>query len=292
MPVCGFLNLHKPRGLSSRRVVDRVVPLVKPAKAGHAGTLDPLAEGVLVVGVGAATRLIAMVQAQTKEYVGGFLLGRTSTTEDIEGEVRELPSPPTPTIDQLQEAARRWTGDVWQTPPAFSALKIAGQRAYRMARRGETPPLAPREITVYELEVVRYAYPELVLRMRVSAGTYARTLGRDLARTVGTDCVMSSLVRTAVGPFGLADAVPVEALDRDTLLERLQPPLAAVADWPKHSIDDTQVALVRQGRAIELPAVEAPRVVLVDARGAMVALAEPRAEGRYGPSLVLPEENP
>src|SRR3972149_1595212 len=126
MKLSGILNINKPAGLTSRRVVDMVQRLVRPAKVGHAGTLDPLATGVLVVCVGAATRLIEYVQRMPKSYVGTFLLGRQSPTEDVEGHVVELPNPPIPTLEQIHQAASNLTGNIFQRPPAFSALKING----------------------------------------------------------------------------------------------------------------------------------------------------------------------
>src|SRR5262245_52183681 len=143
----GLLNLQKPPGVTSRRVVDQVDRLVRPAKAGHAGTLDPLASGVLVVGVGQGTKLIEYIQRLPKCYTGTFLLGRTSDTEDIDGQVRELDNPPQPTLEEIMGAAATLTGETLQRPPAFSALKVQGRRAYKLARAGEEVQLEPRPIT-------------------------------------------------------------------------------------------------------------------------------------------------
>jgi tRNA pseudouridine55 synthase len=140
----GLLNLNKPSGITSRRVVDRVQRLVRPDKVGHAGTLDPLACGVLVVGIGQATRLVEYVQEMPKHYSATFLLGRTSTTEDVEGRVTELAGARPPARAELERAVRELTGQIEQRPPSFSALKIAGQRAYDLARAGDEVELAPR----------------------------------------------------------------------------------------------------------------------------------------------------
>ncbi len=150
---CGLLNLNKSSGMTSRRAVDIVQRLVRPAKAGHAGTLDPLASGVLVVCVGAATRLIEYVQQMPKHYTGTFLLGRHSPTEDIEGEVTLLDNPPVPSLDAILAAACTLTGTIQQRPPDFSALKVQGRRAYDLARRGETVDLQPRTIVVHSIAV-------------------------------------------------------------------------------------------------------------------------------------------
>lgn len=286
--LCGFLNLNKPRGVTSRFVVDRVKPLVRPAKIGHAGTLDPLAEGVLVVGVGPATRLISQVQAQPKTYRGTFRLGCTSDTEDVDGRLRELPHAPRPPRDALEAAAARCTGRILQTPPAYSALKVAGQRAYALARRGEAPVLAPRDVDVHELRIERYQYPELELHVCCGAGTYVRTLGRDVARCVGTDAVMTALTRTAVGAFALRDAIGLDRLDAQSLRAALQPITSALPHWPRVYVSPDAASALRQGRAVELSAASPTRLAALDGQGLLVALIERRADGRYAPTLTVP----
>ncbi len=168
----GLLNINKPTGRTSRWVVDQVQRLVRPAKAGHAGTLDPLASGVLIVCIGKATRLIDYVQEMLKHYRAVFLLGRNSPTEDIEGIVTELIEPPVPSLAEIESAAVNFVGETQQRPPAFSALKVDGQRAYKLARRGQTVELQPRPITVHSLQVIDYAYPALTLDIQCSGGTY------------------------------------------------------------------------------------------------------------------------
>src|SRR4051794_35109294 len=155
----GLLNIDKPAGLTSRDVVNVVQRLVRPHKVGHAGTLDPLATGVLVVAIGPATRLVEYIQRMAKSYRAVFLLGRTSDTEDIEGKVAELPQAPVPNIEQIESATPRFVGMIDQRPPVYSALKVGGRRAYELARRGETIELAPRRVEVHSIDIVRYAYP-------------------------------------------------------------------------------------------------------------------------------------
>jgi len=149
----GILNLNKPAGVTSRRVVDDVQRLVRPAKVGHAGTLDPLATGVLVVCTGAATRLIEYVQQMPKSYTGTFLLGRQSPTEDVDGEVTELDSPPVPSWPEIEAAVRAFEGRIEQRPPAFSALKVGGRRAYDLARRGKSVELKSRPVTIHRISI-------------------------------------------------------------------------------------------------------------------------------------------
>ncbi|HOM17612.1 MAG TPA: tRNA pseudouridine(55) synthase TruB, partial [Thermoguttaceae bacterium] len=167
-PKAGILNIYKPAGLTSRDVVNQIQRLLRPAKVGHAGTLDPLATGVLVVCVGPATRLIKYVQRMPKEYIGAFLLGRSSPTEDTDGPVTELENPPIPSLDAVETAARKMLGPILQRPPAYSALKVEGRRAYELARQGQHVELPPRPVTIYRLDVLSYNYPELVLRIRCS----------------------------------------------------------------------------------------------------------------------------
>ncbi len=225
-PACGLLNVNKPPGITSRRVVDTVGRLGAPAKVGHAGTLDPLAAGVLVVAVGGATRLVQYVQRMAKRYLGTFMLGRRSVTEDVEGEVVELPGAPVPTHEALEAAAKRLVGRIEQRPPVFSALKIHGRPAYKLARGGKPVELAPRPVDIYRIEVRAYEYPELVLEIDCGGGTYVRSLGRDLAEALGTAAVMSALSRVLIGPFRVEEAVRLDELTRDNW-RRLPP--AAIA---------------------------------------------------------------
>ena len=198
----GLLNVAKPAGCTSRDVVNRVLARApRRNKAGHAGTLDPLARGVLVVCLGAATRLASYVQAQPKTYRGRFLLGLRSDTEDVEGAVEQLPDAPVPVRVQLEAAAARWTGEVLQRPPAYSALKVAGKRAHDLARSGVDVELAPRPVRIDAIDLLRYDYPELEMRVRCGAGAYLRSLGRDLAEACGTSAVMEDLVRESVGDW-------------------------------------------------------------------------------------------
>jgi tRNA pseudouridine55 synthase len=286
----GLLNLNKPAGVTSRDVVDQVQRLVRPQKAGHAGTLDPLATGVLVVCVGAATRLIEYVQRLPKSYSGTFLLGRQSPTEDVEGEVAELADPPLPTLDQLLAAARTLTGRIQQRPPAYSALRVAGRRAYDLARRGETVDLQPRSVEIHRLEIASYAYPELKLRVQCGSGTYIRSLGRDLAAALGTAAVMSALERTAIGSFRLQDAIDPAALTRENWPLYLLPPLRAVEFLPQVCVAGSEIQSIRAGQAIAREALPpgASQWAALDAAGRLVAILVPRGLGRLGPICNLP----
>ncbi len=283
----GLLNVNKPSGVTSRRVVDHVQRLVRPAKAGHAGTLDPLASGVLVVGVGAATRLVDYVQQAAKRYTASFLLGRESDTEDIEGTVTVLADPIVPTRSRIEEAAQEFIGEIQQRPPAFSALKIGGRRAYDLARAGKTVDLAPRPVMIYGLDVVRYEYPELTLDVRCGAGTYVRSLGRDLAASLGTAAVMSALVRTEIGSFRIEDACRLEDIRRETLTGLLLPARQAVAHLPSVALTENELGRLARGMPIERAGAPAGgELAGLDATGGLVAILA-RRRGQLWPERNL-----
>jgi len=243
--------LNKPAGVSSRRAVDLVGRLARPAKVGHAGTLDPLATGVLVVCVGAATRLTEYVGRMPKRYLGTFLLGHSSPTEDVEGEVAVLPDAPMPTLERIAAAAGSFVGRIAQRPPAFSALKVKGRRAYELARKGIQVQLPARPVHVYRMEIKAYNYPELVLEVECGGGTYIRSLGRDLAESLGTAAVMSALTRTAVGDFRIEQSVDPNVLNGSNWLSWLQSPLRAVERLPCIRLSAEEAARIRKGQLIE-----------------------------------------
>lgn len=281
----GLLNLDKPAGLTSRDVVNRVQRLVKPHKVGHAGTLDPLATGVLVVAVGPATRLVEYVQRMAKTYRGRFLLGRTSDTEDIAGQVVELTHPPIPTEGQVRDTLPQFVGTIEQRPPAFSALKVAGQRSYDLARHGGAVELAPRPIEIYAIDMLRFEYPEVVLQIRCGSGTYVRSLGRDVARALGTDAVMSALRREAIGPFHVSEALTIDELSPESIQRRLLPAALAVNDMPRLEVNAAEIARLSQGQSIRNRlATCGSEVAALDAAGNLVAILVPTGEVELRPT--------
>jgi tRNA pseudouridine55 synthase len=281
----GLLNIDKPAGITSRAAVDFVQRLARPAKAGHAGTLDPLASGVLVICVGSATRLIEYVQRMPKRYRGTFLLGRSSATEDTDAPLTVLPSPPIPTRADVEAAARSFVGVLLQRPPVFSALKVGGRRVYDLARAGEPVELKPRPIEVHSLEVAEYCYPEMVLEIQCSGGTYVRSLGRDLAESLGTAAVMSCLVRTSIGPWNIAQACDPRALTPADWHSRLDPLRMAVAALPVRELTRAEVGRVRQGLFIDGgPAAESAEIAAIDGTGQLVAILVARGPGLWGPA--------
>jgi tRNA pseudouridine55 synthase len=272
----GILNINKPAGITSRRVVDHVAKLVRPEKAGHAGTLDPLATGVLVVCVGKATRLIEAVQEQAKSYHATFLLGRQSDTDDVTGAVTEVAGAREVTREEIESRLPTFVGRIEQVPPDFSAVHVAGRRAHELARAGRKVELTPRTVDVFRIEIMRFAYPELDLKIDCGSGTYVRSIGRDLGQRLGCGAVMSALVRSRVGSYRIEHAIGLDQLTRETLDESLLDPVTAAAGFPKRLASEDELALIRAGRAI--PTGDFPTggpsdsIAIVDATGSFLAL--------------------
>jgi tRNA pseudouridine55 synthase len=289
----GLLNVNKPAGMTSRDVVNRVLLMVEPDKCGHAGTLDPMATGVLLVTIGQATRLEEFLHRLPKRYLATFQLGRKSDTEDVTGSVEELPNAPVPTEKQLRAALASFVGEIDQVPPAYSALKVDGRRAYQLARKGKEVSLAPRKVQVHGIDLVSYAYPELVLDIRCGSGTYVRSLGRDIARAVGTEAVLSALVRTAIGPFRAQDAVSLTALHVGSLPEHLRPPQLGLPDLPQLTLSPDDLRRIANGQMIDAPAeVHAAEVAALDPQGTLVAILKPNGDGRLAPDRYFPPSAP
>lgn len=213
----GILLIDKPSGWTSFDAVAKIRGLVKQAtglkrpKVGHAGTLDPLATGLLVVLVGDYCKRAQEFSKLDKTYQVELTLGEVSTTDDAEGE-RTLQSDRCPAKDEVLEVIKAFVGEIQQVPPIFSALKIDGQRAYKRARAGEKPTMEPRKVTIYSISYVEYTYPNITFTTEVSSGTYIRSLARDIGQKLGTGAYMSELRRTQVGDMCLADAHQIDAL--------------------------------------------------------------------------------
>lgn len=272
----GLLNINKPLGKTSRDAVNCVQRVVRPVKVGHAGTLDPLATGVLVMCLGPATRLIQYVQRLPKRYTGTFLLGRRSGSDDLEGGVIELKNPVVPTLDDVLAVLPQFIGTIQQRPPIFSAIKVQGARAYHLARAGHDVQLEARPVTIHELRVVTYAYPELVLDIGCGSGTYIRSLGRDLAESLGTAAVMSSLERTAIGDFTVESAMDLRDISADALAKHLFPAETAVRHLPTVALTNDEVRRISNGLTIERSKHGfQDDVAAFDASGYLVAILAP-----------------
>ena len=249
----GVLNLAKPSGMTSRRVVDRVASLVPKVKVGHAGTLDPLASGVLIVCVGTTTRLIEWVQRMPKTYRAVIRLGARSNTLDADGVVEEVESPQIPTEADLRAAIVSQVGLIRQRPPEYSALRIKGRRAYSLARSGQAVELEPRVVRIDRVDLRDYRWPRLELEIDCGGGTYIRSIARDLGDSLGCGGLIESLVRTRIGLFTLDDAGDPDGLTAASLRQRLRPARDAVSELPTISLDETQLRMVAQGRSIPAP---------------------------------------
>jgi tRNA pseudouridine55 synthase len=272
----------KPAGPTSHDVVDIVRRALGESRVGHLGTLDPFAEGLLVVVVGRATRLAPYAAGWRKSYEGLMRLGATTTTDDGTGAVTAT-SDAWKGVDEqaVRDACAALTGEIDQRPPAFSAVKVGGERAYRKARRGEAVAMKPRRVTVFELAVLEWRAPDIRFRATVSGGTYLRSLARDLGERLGCGAHLAALTRTRVGPFGLDDAVTPQALTPAYLKD----PALLVGDLPRRVLDEAEREMIVHGRAIPAAGVASGSVALM-ADGALLAVGE-GGEGVIKPRLVL-----
>jgi tRNA pseudouridine55 synthase len=285
----GLLNINKPAGITSRTVVNQVQRLVHPVRVGHAGTLDPLATGVLVVCLGPATKLVPYIHRQTKHYLATFLLGRRSDSDDIEMEVETLVDAPIPSPAELQAGLAHFRGEIEQRPPRYSAVKVNGHRAYKLARAGKDVKVAARTVVVHELRVENFDYPQLALTIRCGSGTYVRSLGRDLAESLGTGAVMSALQRIAVGSFDVARSISLEHLSAETVQSELLPPSLAVVGLPKLTVTAEEHRRLGHGLDIcreDLP--DLPELAAIDEDGNLVAILAPRRQGLLRPLRNFP----
>lgn len=208
----GIINSHKPSGPTSRDCVNQLARVLGTTKVAHAGTLDPLASGVLLLLVGPAVRLMDEIHQLDKEYEATFRLGVRSPSYDLESELEEVEIPESCDASALQAVLTRFVGQIEQTPPPYSAVRVQGKRAHELARKGRAVEMPTRSVTVHRIDWLGVTSREFSIRVTCSTGTYLRTLGSDMARSVGTDAVMTSLVRTRIGPFRLQDAVGYESL--------------------------------------------------------------------------------
>jgi tRNA pseudouridine55 synthase len=292
-----FLNIAKPTGVTSRDVVDGIGRLARTKRVGHAGTLDPLASGVLVLALGRATRLIEYVQRQSKSYLAEFLLGVTSPSDDLETE--PIPSPPhdPPSVDAIRRSLDAMTGSIEQRPPAFSALKIAGQPAYAKARRGHAVDLKPRPVHIERIDLISFDFPRVQLRIRCGSGTYVRSMARDLGETLGCGGLMSRLERTAVGPFTLEAAIDPKTLSHDNVHSFAMPLRSALVDWASATLEADDAVRFEQGQIILIEsAVPAGECAVYRTTGELLGLAESFSQpGRLKPmkgGFSTPDQSP
>lgn len=280
----GVLLIDKPIGITSHDVIARLRRKLSTRRIGHAGTLDPLATGLLVVAVGPATRFLQYLPLEPKEYVATVRFGVETTTQDAEGERVATKPVPSNLRDAVEQALPQFRGLIQQVPPLYSAVKKDGQPLYAYARRGQDVEREPRTVHIGEVEVLD-EYPEdIEFRVVCSGGTYMRTWAHDLGQAIGCGAHLSSLRRTRVGRFHLMDAVPLEEAGPGNLMALAE----ALAPMPLLSLDSAQVARVRHGQAIvgvHLP--EGRHCGLVDAEGEIVGIGR-LERNEVHPEVVIP----
>lgn len=250
----GLLLLDKPSGPTSHDMVARVRRGTGERRVGHAGTLDPLATGLLVLCLGSATRLSEYLAGKDKRYSARLRLGATTDTYDAQGAVTYAHAGPLPDREQAEAALATFRGSGLQVPPQYSAIKRGGQKAYEAARRGEALALEPRPVTFFSLELVSWELPECVVDVHCSAGTYIRSLAHDLGQALGCGAHLAALRRTASGALEVSEAVAddtlTEAMAAGEWQQYLRPADLALADWPAVHVSAEAAARLRHGQAI------------------------------------------
>jgi tRNA pseudouridine55 synthase len=272
-PSDGLLVLDKPGGMTSRDAVDRALRwFPRGTRIGHTGTLDPLATGVLVLCLGAATRLAEYVQRMPKTYRAGLRLGARSDTDDADGTITPVEAA-APHGTAVEARLADFVGEIEQTPPAYSAAKVGGRRAYQLARGGQAVDLRPRKVQIHGIDVLRYEFPWLDLDVRCGKGTYIRSLARDLGDRLGCGALVQTLRRTHVGPFTVADAMSPDA-DAPTARARLRPVEEAVAELPRVVLDEADVRILCRGGTVRPEATELREgeAAMFDPAGRLVAI--------------------
>ena len=277
--ISGALVIDKPVGMTSHDVVQAIRNGTNLRRAGHTGTLDPRASGVLVILVGPAVRLSEYVSASDKRYQAIIRLGGSTDTFDAEGLVTPTKDPVSVTEAQFEEALKTFVGEIEQTPPPYSAVKVQGRKAYEMAREGEEVELAPRKITVHHLEVLEWTPPEVVIDVHCSSGTYVRSLANDLGVMLGCGAYLVGLRRTKSGRFSLRDAVPLrklqEAFTAGNWYQYLIPAAEALGDWTAVELSPDEVEGVRHGHRVKVVGEPTETKVRgVSTQGELVALME------------------
>jgi tRNA pseudouridine55 synthase len=298
----GILVVAKPPGPTSHDVVALVRRLSATKRVGHGGTLDPFAAGVLPLFLGRATRVAEYHLGDRKRYRATVCFGATSTTDDLEGELTPSDAA-APARETVERALERFRGRITQTPPAYSAIKVGGRRAYALARAGQTVELAPREVEIHGLDLVSWdggdeERPVAILEVECSAGTYVRSLARDLGAAVGSGAYLGALTRTASGPFDFAAATPLDAVrdaaaaSPDALQALLLPIDAGLDGFPTVELAAGDVEALARGQLITppspLPDDAAARYRVVGPDGTLLAIAAVRG-GRLAPDKVFVE---
>lgn len=290
----GVVNIHKPAGMTSHDVVQKVRSLLKERRIGHTGTLDPLATGVLVLCVGRATRIAQYLEAGEKEYRAIMRLGVTTDTLDAEGRVLETRSYAPPSRETVLDVLQRFIGAIMQQPPAYSAVKVAGVPSYKLARAGKAEPLKARQVKIFDIALTAYDDPLVSVTVRCSKGVYIRTLCADIGEMLGMGAHLTGLVRTRSGRFTIEQSVPLDTLAGMTNASLREQSLIstseALADFPMVLVNEMESARVMHGNQVPCPVSytnsTSELVRLQDRGGRLLALARVAA-GMLKPELVF-----
>ena len=277
--ISGVLVVDKPVGMTSHDVVQAIRNGTGLRRAGHTGTLDPRASGVLVILVGPAVRLSEYVSASDKRYQAIIRMGGKTDTFDADGKFTQDDRPINVTEQQFEDVLKTFVGEIEQTPPPYSAVKVQGRKAYEMARAGEEVELAPRKINVYHLEVLEWAPPEIVLDVHCSSGTYVRSLANDLGKELGCGAYLVGLRRTKSGRFTLREATPLrklqEAFVTGSWYQYLIPAAEALAEWTAVELSPDQVEEVKHGHRVKASPEAQPGLVRgVSMAGELIAIMD------------------
>jgi tRNA pseudouridine55 synthase len=288
-PVHGWVVLDKPYGVGSTPMVSKVRWLFSAQKAGHAGTLDPLATGILPIALGEATKTVPFLMDAAKSYYFEITWGETRTTQDAEGDIIAQ-SDVRPTRADITAALPEFRGEIEQVPPKFSAIKIDGQRAYDLARAGEAVEIKSRPVRVDRFDLIDMTADTATFEVDCGKGTYIRSLARDLAAVLGACGYVSVLRRTRVGPFALAQSITLDALtdmcDVARVSEGLHPVTTALDDIPVLAVTEQDAIDLRHGRSITAPPHLQANLIRAEASGTLLALCEPR-DGALVPKRVF-----
>lgn len=290
----GILLLDKPLGITSNNALQQVKRLFKAQKAGHTGSLDPLADGLLPICFGAATKVSAFLLDADKHYLVRVKLGVTTTTADAEGEVLETRAVTGISESDIQTAIAGFEGEIEQIPPMYSALKHKGERLYKLARDGIEVEREPRQLTIHNISMQGYTEPEFDLEIHCSKGTYIRTLAEDIGEKLGCGAHVSALRRTGVGPYGSANMVTMEQIkqlaagDFPALDELLQPIDSALGSWPEVKLSPDGTFYLRQGQPVLVPNAPTEGMVrLYDSDGSFMGAGEILDDGKVAPRRMM-----
>ncbi len=289
----GFLNLNKPLHLTSHDVVAAIRRRCRPSsgkvKVGHAGTLDPLADGVLIICLGAATRLSEYMMRSRKVYRARITFGATTTTFDAAGDVVTRRDASRLTLADITEALPPFIGEIRQIPPMYSAVKVKGKKLYELARAGQTVARPERKVTIYSIDIISWDAPVLELEIQCGAGTYIRSLANDLGESLGVGAYLSGLTRIASGAFRLDQSIALDALMRDDRWSsQIISPFDALSDKTCVTLSADEIQRIQQGRFIKRPSdIQAETVFAFDSKQQLVAVLVPRDE-TWKPHKVFP----